>query len=495
MAGSERRGAVGGRIPVVVLAGFLGSGKTTLLNHLLRRARGTRIGAVVNDFGSIEIDAMAVSGQVDSMVSLSDGCLCCAVDTSDMDEVLEVLARPSAGMDVIVIEASGVAEPETLIRMVLASGSPHIVYGGLVEVVDAAEFEAVRERHPELERHVGAADLLVLNKADRVPAERQEALRAELERLAPGTPVVPATFGRVDPQLLFDRVHRARPPVEQLSFDTLLYGDEEGEGGSAGEARGRDGADHAQHLHAAYEAVEFTAAEPMDPRRFLDFLDSRPEGLYRMKGYVDFGAADPDNVYEMHAVGGFLRFAPERRPRSQERRTDLVMIGSGVDGAALREGLRACVAGSDTDADTDTDTNVHADAGAPDERAMWGVLRYVAHAPEGDGDRAGHDAAEAPEGGAEPGTDGTGTAGSGPYGTRDADGAPDPYDPYDTCDPDDRYEPHQSYAASRIDDPYGYGEDPYDDTRAPVHPAVSGSGSGSAAPGSDSAAPGSGPQP
>ncbi|WP_307866011.1 CobW family GTP-binding protein [Streptomyces smyrnaeus] len=367
-AGS-RRGAVGGRIPVVVLAGFLGSGKTTLLNHLLRRARGTRIGAIVNDFGSIEIDAMAVSGQVDSMVSLGDGCLCCAVDTSDMDEVLDVLARPAAGMDVIVIEASGVAEPETLIRMVLASGSPHIVYGGLVEVVDAAEFEAVRAGHPELERHVGAADLLVLNKADRVPDERREALRAELRRLSPGTPVVPATFGRVDPALLFDRVRRERPPVEQLSFDSLLYGDGDGEehghgtGGDEGEHGCGGEGSHATHLHAAYESVEFVSDRPLDPRRFLDFLDARPDGLYRIKGYVDFGAADPDNVYEVHAVGGFLRFAPERPSRSKERRTELVMIGSGVDGAALHDGLSACA--------------VDPEGPGPDERAMWGVLRYV----------------------------------------------------------------------------------------------------------------------
>lgn len=117
-------------VPVVVLAGFLGSGKTTLLNHLLRQSRGTRIGAVVNDFGAIEIDAMTVAGQVDSMVSLGDGCLCCAVDTSELDEYLGRLSRPDLRIDVIVIEASGLAEPQELIRMILASDNPDIVYGG-----------------------------------------------------------------------------------------------------------------------------------------------------------------------------------------------------------------------------------------------------------------------------------------------------------------------------------------------------------------------------
>ncbi len=117
------------QIPVVVLAGFLGSGKTTLLNHLLHNRAGTRIGVIVNDFGSIEIDAMTVAGQVGSTVSLGNGCLCCAVDASELDTFLETLTRPSARLDVIVIEASGLAEPQELVRMLLASENPHIRYG------------------------------------------------------------------------------------------------------------------------------------------------------------------------------------------------------------------------------------------------------------------------------------------------------------------------------------------------------------------------------
>ncbi len=152
------------QIPVVVLAGFLGSGKTTLLNHLLHRSGGSRIGAVVNDFGAIEIDAMAVAGALgDSTVSLGNGCLCCAVDATELDEYLARLARPEAGIDVVVIEASGLAEPQELVRMLLASENPDVVYGGLVEVVDAAEFDDTRVRHPELDRHLSLADLVVVN--------------------------------------------------------------------------------------------------------------------------------------------------------------------------------------------------------------------------------------------------------------------------------------------------------------------------------------------
>ncbi|UOB09778.1 GTP-binding protein [Streptomyces sp. HP-A2021] len=332
------------QIPVVVLAGFLGTGKTTLLNHLLHRSGGSRIGAIVNDFGAIEIDAMAVAGALgDSTVSLGNGCLCCAVDASELDQYLERLAEPSLGIDVIVIEASGLAEPQELVRMVLASEIPGIVYGGLVEVVDAAEFDDTRSRHPEIDRHLALADLVVVNKLDR--AADGERVLGLVRSLVDRAAVVPASYGRIDPEFLFD----CRPTEErigQLSFDDL-------------HEHGTD--DHAGHLHSTYDSLSFVSEEPLDPRGLMEFLDSRPEGLYRIKGYVDFGPYDTRNRYAVHAVGRFLRFYPEPWPTGGERLTQLVLIGSGIDTHALDKELGAC----------------RSDAPHADEHGMWGVLRYV----------------------------------------------------------------------------------------------------------------------
>ncbi len=345
------------QIPVLVLAGFLGSGKTTLLNHLLHRSGGSRIGAIVNDFGAIEIDALAVAGALgDSTVSLGNGCLCCAVDASELDVYLERLARPSAGIDVIVIEASGLAEPEELVRMLLASEHPGIVYGGLVEVVDAVEFDDTRAKHPEIDRHLSLADLVVVNKLDRAAADAPRVLglvRSLTDRAA----VVPATYGRIDPEFLFDcRPNEER--VGQLTFDDLH---EHTGGEHSGDA-------HADHLHAAYDSLSFESDSPLDPRRLMAFLDSRPEGLYRIKGYVDFGAHDSRNRYAVHAVGRFLRFYPEAWGSGDTRLTQLVLIGTGLDMPALGKELEACRDG---------------DAPHADERGMWGVLRYVQESESG----------------------------------------------------------------------------------------------------------------
>ncbi|QNP65706.1 CobW family GTP-binding protein [Streptomyces genisteinicus] len=341
-------------IPVVVLTGFLGSGKTTLLNHLLRRNGGNRIGVVVNDFGAIEIDAMTVAGQVGSTISLGNGCLCCAVDASELDAYLEKLTSPAARIDVIVVEASGLAEPEELVRMVLASENPRIVYGGLAEVVDAVEFDATRSRHPGIDRHLALADLVVLNKTDRAPAADVARVREAIAGIAPGTPVVETAYGRIDPGLLLDPAVRPEreEKIRQLSFEDLHADAYDAEHG------------HEAHLHAAYDSVSAVSRTPLHPRRLMAFLDTRPAGLYRIKGWTDFGAADPHHRYAVHAVGRFLRFHPEPWPPGEERLTQLVLIGSGVDADALREEVAACaLSGLPGD--------------VPDERSMWGVLRYV----------------------------------------------------------------------------------------------------------------------
>lgn len=332
------------RIPVILVAGFLGSGKTTLLNHLLTNRQGARIGVVVNDFGSIAVDAMAVAGQVDTMMSFGNGCLCCAVDASGLDAMLGKLSEAEAGIDVIVVEASGLAEPRDLIRLMIAGENPAIAYGGLVELVDAAEFETTRQRHPELDEHLGFADLIVLNKTDRVDEDALAKLTGTIDELAPGTPVIATSHGRIDPALFFDAQPRER--AGQLSFDDLRAEEH----------------DHEHHFHAAYESIAFTADRQLDPRGLMDFLEHRPGGLYRIKGFLDFGPNGPRSRFGLHTVGSFIQLERSAWPDGEPRRSELVLIGSGIDADAVTARLRSCVAD---------------DPGVVDERGMLRVLRFI----------------------------------------------------------------------------------------------------------------------
>ncbi|WP_116049843.1 CobW family GTP-binding protein [Amycolatopsis palatopharyngis] len=335
------------RIPVVLVAGFLGSGKTTLLNHLLTNSSGTRIGVVVNDFGSINIDAMAVAGQVDSSISLQNGCLCCTVDASGMDALLDRLTRPGTDLDAIVVEASGLAEPKEMIRLILAASNEHVSYGGLVDVVDAAEFENTRLAHPEIDRHLAYADLVVLNKIDRLEGQVSAELAETVGRLSGGKPVLATERGRIDPSLLFDP---RRAPEEnvarQLSFDDLRH----------------EHGGHDEHLHATYDSVEFRISQALHPRRLMHFLDNRPPGLFRLKGVVYFGIPGHTQKFTVHTVGGFLEVRRSRWTEGEPRETQLVLIGTALDREALLTALHSC-------AEDDPDS--------VDPQSMLRILRHV----------------------------------------------------------------------------------------------------------------------
>ncbi|BCN45027.1 CobW family GTP-binding protein [Prescottella equi] len=342
-------------IPVVIVAGFLGSGKTTLLNHLLHNNGGTRIGVIVNDFGSVNVDAMMVAGQVDSMMALSNGCLCCAVDVSDMDEMLNRLAHRRSEIDVIVVEASGLAEPRNMIRLVLGSENPYITYGGLVMLVDGAEYQSSRQRHPELDQHVAIADLVVLNKTDRIDADAHDALLADVCRINPRAAVLSTVQGRVDPGLLFDRTPRPTArPGQQLSFDDLLLGLDE-----PSEQCGECGGDHDPHIHAMYDSVTFTSDLPMHPRRLIRFLEKQPAGVYRIKGFVYFGVPGYQQKYLLQVVGDHIRFTPQRWVAGEGRRTELVVIGMDLDPDAVDALLDACVEPEADYLESDTMMGVH----------------------------------------------------------------------------------------------------------------------------------------
>ncbi|MDD7916604.1 CobW family GTP-binding protein [Actinomycetospora callitridis] len=320
------------RVPVVLVAGHLGAGKSTLVNHLLRRADGVRIGVVVNDFGAIGIDAMLVAGQASAVTSLADGCLCCTTDANGLAGLLAELTAPAARLDLVVVEASGLAEPRELVRLLLdavGGEARHAAYGGLVVVVDAVE-------EGEHDEAVRLADLVVLNQVDRV--DDPGPLLASLRANAPG-PVLPVVRGALDPALLIDPPARRGPPRSgQLSFDALLREDAE-----------------VEHTHAAWESVAVERDTPLDPARFAAFLEAGPTGVFRSKGVVRFPGAAP---FVVQTVGTAIRVRPA--PRSVDvAGARLVFLGVGLDAAALHAALDACAADP-----------------AADEPSLLPVLRY-----------------------------------------------------------------------------------------------------------------------
>ncbi len=215
------------KIPVTVITGFLGAGKTTLVRHLLAHAQGKRIALIINEFGELGVDKEILAGcgdetcREEDMIELSNGCICCTVADEFIPTMQQLLARPDRP-DHIVIETSGLALPQPLIR---AFNWPEIksevTIDGVVTVADAAALAEGRFANDEaavdalrsaddmldhetplgelFEDQLIAADMVILNKADLVAESALDTIETHLRaEMRPGTGVVRARNGHVD---------------------------------------------------------------------------------------------------------------------------------------------------------------------------------------------------------------------------------------------------------------------------------------------------------
>lgn len=170
-------------IPLAVIGGYLGAGKTTLLNHLLRHSRGWRLAVLVNDFGSVSIDAELIERGDGETISLANGCICCGL-AGGFALALDGLRERADPPEHIVVEASGVADPREIGQY---GHLPGFRLDGAIVVADA---ETVRRRAADgyvgaqVERQLRGADPIVLNKADLVGLEERGAVERGLRAVA-----------------------------------------------------------------------------------------------------------------------------------------------------------------------------------------------------------------------------------------------------------------------------------------------------------------------
>ena len=276
------------RTPLTVITGPLGSGKTTLLRHILD-SFPKKIAILMNEFGEIAIDTKIIGGKNVQMADLGGGCVCCSLLGEFEAAVNEII--DTVEPDNIVVETTGVAEPDALVFDIQESLTI-VRLDGVVTLVDADAMVKYPSLGHTTRMQIEAADTILLNKVDLVSDSELKAIEEKLRSLNEVGTIIRTQRGKVDPQLLFgigrERIQAPPPHIHQPEFESFSY---------------------------STDAICLSHC-------FEEFADTLTTDIYRAKGFIQFQSG----TYLFNFVAGRWELEP-----FEQETTELVFIGKQVN--------------------------------------------------------------------------------------------------------------------------------------------------------------------
>lgn len=388
-------------MPILLLTGYLGSGKTTLVNHILTNGKGIRFAVIVNDIGEVNIDADliqkggVVDQKDDSLVALQNGCICCTLKTDLIQQIEDLME--TGKFDYIVIEASGICEPEPIAQTISSIpylGPQFIVHGipqldCITTVVDALrmrdefdcgdtlKLDSIDEEDIEnlVIQQIEFCDIVLLNKVSEVSAQELERVKKIVRELNPGAEIIECDYTDIDISLLLDtgkfnyRMTEGNAGwIRAMESDATMpqehdHEDQEHEH------------HHHHHHHDGGEVEEYGIStfvyyrrKALDMNKFDWFVAKRlPKSVIRVKGLCWFDT-EPDMSFlfeqagrqiQLKQAGMWYASAPEEELRNMsvsdpsilkdwdpvygDRMQKLVFIGRNMDKEQIARDLDSCL--------------------------------------------------------------------------------------------------------------------------------------------------------
>ena len=324
-------------LPLVVLTGFLGSGKTSTLGHWLANTTMSlkRTAVIINDFGAVNVDAALLSRRQLELRSITGGCVCCQ-SFEDLISQVETLAK-NPDLDLVWIETSGLADPEEVLdHLSVPELQESTVIRRMILVVDGSDFPCSWRGRAVQEEQIRYADLLLLNKTDRIDATARQRVEIALRQINPEAPIIVTEHGKVEPDLLtggeathahsHDHSHSHEDHDHEHNHDHCDH--EHG---------------HCDHDHSHDDELPHAASTlflplngPVERSSFQRFLGALPTSVFRAKGFIRL-TENPTQLHTFQQVRDQAELLLLPLETGAEITTGLVFIGPQLDERKIRE--------------------------------------------------------------------------------------------------------------------------------------------------------------